>query len=353
MTAVGRKDVLCCVVLGSLAVLLLVAWPWRVPAGGPESKDAPAKTLKLPGQVQAAEQVRLFARIVGFVSQVNVDIGDHVKKGQLLAALFVPELEADLKQKQALVTQAEAEILHAKLAVKAAEAMRAVADAQVTQAEATIKHAQANLQRWTAEQERIQKLFEQKTIDAAVRDETVHQVEAAKAGVAEAESKLQAARASREAAAANLDALKAEVQVAEARRQVAAAAVQQQKDMLAYAQILAPFDGVVTERSATAGMLAGPLNSRGERLFTVDRVDIVRVVVEVPETDAPRVQTGARALVEVPALGGQHFEGKVTRTTRALDPKTRTLRAEIDLPNRDGKLLPGMTATVTSKLGQD
>jgi multidrug efflux pump subunit AcrA (membrane-fusion protein) len=353
MTTAGRKYALGCVVLGSLAAVFLAAWPPSGPAGEPESKDAPPKTLKLPGEIVAVEQTKLFARVVGFVQKVNVDIGDRVKKGQVLAELAVPEMEADLKQKEARVAQAEAEVRHAKQSLDAATATVAVATAQVAQAEATVKQAQAALQFRKAEQERFQKLFEQKTITAEILDERTQHLEAAKATVVEAESKLQVARASREAVGANHGALEAEVLVAEARRKAAAADVQRQAALLDYARITAPFDGIVTERTASVGMLAGPPSSRGERLFTVDRVDTVRVIVDVPENDAPRVQTGAQAVVEIAALGGQRFEGKITRTAGTLGPKTRTLRAEINLPNRDGKLFPGMTGTVTIKPGPD
>jgi HlyD family secretion protein len=348
-----RKSALACVGLGLLAAVFLAALPPRGPAGEPESKDAPAKTLKLPGQIEAAEQVRLFARIAGFVGQVKVDIGDRVKKGQVLAVLAVPEMEAELKQKQALVAQAEAEVQHARLAVKAAEATQAVADAQVAQAEATVKQTQANLQYRKLQQARLKELFDRQAITAEILDEANQQLEAAKATVREAESKLQVAKASHEEVAATRAAREAGVKVAVARLEAARADVQRQAALLDYARITAPFDGVVSERSATAGMLAGPPSPRGERLFTLDRVDLVRVVVDVPERDVRHLQTGARAVVEVDALPGQRLEGKVTRTAGALDPKKRALRAEIDLPNRDGKLLPGMFGTVTIQLGQD
>jgi multidrug efflux pump subunit AcrA (membrane-fusion protein) len=237
--------------------------------------------------------------------------------------------------------------------MKAADATLTVATAQVAQAEAAVKQSQAALQKWVAEQARTQKLFEQKTTDAAARDESVHQVQIAKAGVGEAESKLRVAAATREEVAANRAALEANVKVAVARLEAARAELQRQAALLDYARIVAPFDGVVVERTASVGMLAGPPSSRGERLFTVARVDTVRVVVDVPERDLGNLQTGALAVVEVPALGGPRFEGKITRTAGSLDPRTRTLRVEIDLLNRDGKLLPGMSGTVTLKVGQD
>jgi RND family efflux transporter MFP subunit len=123
--------------------------------------------------------------------------------------------------------------------------------------------------------------------------------------------------------------------------------------LLHYARIVAPFAGVVTHRSVNTGDFAAPPRGRATPLFTVARVDMVRVVVAVPDTAAPRVHAGTEVSIKVDVLPGQAFKGKVARTAGVLDTAKRRLRAEIDLPNPDGKLLPGMATTVTLHLGRE
>jgi HlyD family secretion protein len=344
MRTSGRRCLFGCIVLGSLAAVFLATA--AVPrAGEPEPKNAPPKNLKLPGQIEAADQTDVYSRIVGFVGRVSVDIGDHVKKGQVLAELAVPEMEAELRRKEALVVQAEAEVEHAEQLLQESKATLAAATADVQQAEAAVKQAQATLEYAKATLERFKKLLDSKTIDATVVEEKAQQLNGARAALEEAQSKVQSAKATREGIAANRGALEAGVKVALARREAAKADRQHQAAMLSYAKITAPFDGVVTRRNASPGDLAGPPGSRGQRLFTVARIDTVRFVVNVPENDAPRLRTGSDAVVEVTAMPGHTYKGKLMRTSGAIDPKSRLLRAEIDLSNSDGKLLPGMSGT--------
>jgi RND family efflux transporter MFP subunit len=113
-----------------------------------------------------------------------------------------------------------------------------------------------------------------------------------------------------------------------------------------YLRIVAPYDGIVTRRNVDTGQLTVPGGS-AEPLFVVARVDKVTVVVSVPEAEATLVGPGDPARVRLPALDGRTVEGKVTRTTPVLDDATRTLRAEIDLPNAEGTLRAGLYSHVT------
>jgi multidrug efflux pump subunit AcrA (membrane-fusion protein) len=340
-----------CLVLGLLAALFLAAVP-QGPAEEPEQKDAPLKVLKLPAQVEATEQAQLYCGITGFVQRLHVDIGDRVKKGQVLAELEVQELEAELKQKEALVAQADAESQQAQQVVQQSAATIAAATASVHEAEAGVKQAQAKFQYAKAAYDRASRLVADRALDATVLDEKAHQLEEGKAALEAAEAKVQGVKATREAVAANRGLAEAGVKVAAARQEAAKAEVQRMVALLRYAKIVAPFDGVVTRRTCDVGALAGPSGSRDQPLFTVVRVDTVRVVVAVPEKNVVRLRTGADVVVEIAALDGQQFKGKIARTAGALDPEKGTLRAEVDLPNRDGKLLPGMTGTGTVTLAE-
>src|SRR5262249_13689526 len=174
-----------------------------------------------------------------------------------------------------------------------------------------------------------------------VREETWYQFQAAEAGQEEARAKIEIARATWEQAKAEQNKAEADVAVAEADRQSYAALVD-------YARLTAPYPGVVTRRDINTGdFVQPPAAGKGEPLYVVQRRDVMRVFVEVPEPDAPWVHKGSAARVRVQALQWQEFSGKVDRTSYALDRTTRTLLAEVDLPNSQDRLRPGMYAFAT------
>src|SRR5262249_44356971 len=114
------------------------------PAAAKAEEKAPGQTIALPGEIEASAQAKLVARVAGTVDRVTVEIGDPVKKDQILAVVRAPEIEAELRQKQALVVQAEAEVLRARQSLKAAEAVVERAEATAREAEAGLKRAQAD-----------------------------------------------------------------------------------------------------------------------------------------------------------------------------------------------------------------
>jgi RND family efflux transporter MFP subunit len=302
------------------------------------------RTSDQPGQVEAFEETPLFAKIAGFVQHVNADIGDKVKEGQVLAELSVPEMEQELKQKEAMIRHATAEVAQAEAAVKAATAAVGTAQAKVTEAEATAKRSEAEYKRWKAELARIERLAAENAIQKKVVEETQSQFLAADAARDEVAAKIESTKAAHAEAGAKLAKAEADVAAAAARVAVAEADRGHAEVMLQYAKITAPFDGVVTERNIHTRHFIANAGSR-EPLFVVVRSDPVRVFVDVPEKDATLVNAGSRALVRVQALGGKPVEGAVTRSAWALDRTSRTLRTEIDIPNTAGTLRPGMYAS--------
>src|SRR5262245_46292605 len=211
-----------CVALGLFIVLGLLAVATDCRGAGPQQKGI-RHTIELPGHVEVAEQTALYPRLAGYVLKVRVDIGDRVKKGQVLAELSVPEIEADLKHKAALVALAEAEVEQARRALQAAEGALVLALARVQEAEAGIRHAQASHGRWKAESQRLEELSRRKIIDKQTRDEALRQLEAASAALAEAEAKSKAAQAAGEERVARRELAQANVKVALARQAVARA----------------------------------------------------------------------------------------------------------------------------------
>ena len=306
------------------------------------------RVIEQPGSVRAYEETPLFAKLAGYVRAVKVDIGDPVEgpsasaPGTVLAELSIPELEDEGRQKDALVEQAAAEVEQAKEAVTIADAGVASAAAQVVEARAGVTRAQANLARWKSEAARVGEMVRARSLDPQTGAETENQLHAAEAAAEEARARVTVAEKAAVKAQAELGKARQDVKAADARRKVAAADAARTRDLLDYRFIRAPFAGVVTKRAVDTGHFVQPVGGpKAEALFTVVRQDTVRVPVEVPEADAALVHKGQKARVQVPALNAT-IDGTVSRTAEALEPSSRTLRVEIDLPNPDRRLRPGL-----------
>jgi RND family efflux transporter MFP subunit len=301
------------------------------------------RTTEQPGQIEAAETTEIHAKIAGYVKGVAVDIGDAVKGGQTLAELHVPEMEAELAQKRALVDQAESEQAQAEAAVAESRAGITSAEAKLTEVKAAIRRTEADVARWQAEFARIAQLVRESAVTGSLRDETQSKLEAAQAARDEVTAQVRSAEAAVAESRAHLVKAEADVKAAASRVEVAEAEARRVESLLGYARIDAPFDGVITRRGIDTGHLTVP-GGQDDPLFVLERVDHVTVSVGVPEADAPLVGRGDTAVIRLPTLGGRAYEGKVTRTSYSLDAATRTLRAEIDLPNPDDLLRPGLYA---------
>jgi RND family efflux transporter MFP subunit len=311
-----------------VAVLLLILIVSRVRAGGPSRAQAEdpgdashavyaavapvkrqtvANSLSIAGQFLPYQNVELHAKVAGYIRNIYVDIGDRVHHGQVLAVLEIPELLAQVDSSKAAVHHAEEEIQRAKSDVARAEA------------DNVALHANA-VRLVNADKARPGLIAEQELDDATAKDRASQaQVEAAKSALAAAKQQLA----------------------------VAEADLQHYSALSDYSRITAPYDGVVTWRFSDTGALvqAGTSNTSGLPVVTVAQVNILRLRVPVPESLAPKVKVGDVADVHVQATG-EHFTGKVTRFTDALDPSTRTMQVEIDVPNPNYHLQPGMYADV-------
>jgi len=303
-------------------------------------------TVEQPGQIEGFEQTPLYAKIAGYVARWNVDMGDRVTAGQVLAELSVPELKEQLRQKEAAVALAEAQVGEAERTLAAAEATLKKSEAALKLAEAGRTRAESNYVRWEAEYGRIRRLAPLGSATHSNLDETADALKSAEAARDENRANIALATAAVNESKAQRDRAAAGIKVAQANSQGADADRRHTVALLDYTQIRAPFDGVVAKRGIDVGHLVqAPTGAGGVPLFVVTRTDPVRIFVEVPEADAPLLKDGTPAVVRVQALQEQEFEGRVTRTSWVLDTQSRTLRAQIDLPNRDGRLRPGLYAT--------
>ncbi len=328
------------------------------PAGQPPSEPAkpsgpPAVTtahptvrpmshrIDQPGEIRAYEETPIHARISGYVGKVLKDYGDTVGDGEVLAELSVPEMREELKQKEALSAQSDAEVLQARKLLAAAEADIESAKAKITEAEAGRVRVNAELRRNVLQYERLKKSAS--VLSQEQLDELELNVEAAKAAVREVEAKVGSAKADVTSKEARRDKAHADIAFAQAQLQVAKANERYTTEMLKYAELRAPFAGIVTRRNIDRGHFLQAAPGKGDLAFVVARTDIMRVAFDVPEDDVPLIQDGMPVVITVPALKGEEFIGPVKRSSWSLDAKGgRTLRAEVELKNPDGRLRPGM-----------
>jgi RND family efflux transporter MFP subunit len=252
------------------------------------------RSLALPGSMVANEQALVNARATGYVARLLVDIGARVRAGDLLAELETPELNQQLDQARATLKQKQA-------ALGQASANRDYAQVTATREDALLAEALSSKQ---------------------ANDQAHAQVRIWEANVHAAEADIAAAQAS----------------------------VRELAQLVSFGHVVAPFDGRITQRNIDIGSLVtGGTGgtSGGQALFRIEATDPIRVFVQVPQAFALSVKDAQATSVSVRQLPGRVFEGHVTRTAGALDPASRTLNTEVDVPNPAGELLAGMFAEVT------
>ncbi len=324
----------------------------QVVAGKAQRKTLTLTTTQ-PGRIEAFEETPLYAKTAGYVDEVLVDIGDVVRKDQLLIKLAIPELADDVEQKEALIAQAEAEVKQAASAVAAAIAAAETAQAKIAEMEAGVARADADLDRWKSEHARIKELAEKGSVSKKLEEETLSQLRSAEATAREVAAKVQSARTASYEAQANVGKAQADQGAAAARLRVARADLAHAKTMLAYTEIKSPYEGTVTRREVDTGHFVQPASDgAGKPLLVVAQTKVVRIFVNVPELEAPYVDSGDTAKIRVQALTASEFDAQVARSSWSLQEANRSLRTEIDIPNPQGVMRPGMYATATIELAR-
>jgi HlyD family secretion protein len=303
--------------------------------------------------MHAFESVDLYAMISGYLKCQNVDIGSAIKKGEVLAEINVPRDTKAHDEAVALVAQAKAQIAQAEARIKVARAQREAAVAIEKVAEADLERLIARRQFAEKQYARVTGLVAEKAVDAKLADEQVSDLAAAVAAERTGSAEILSAKAKLMAADAAIDQAQADAAESRASLGVAQAREERAKANLDYAKIVAPFDGVVTHRTFHVGALIRSASEGGQQpLLTVKRIDLMRVVVLVPDSDVTLTTVGDKAVVSVDALGGRPFTGILARIARAEDAE-RLMRVEIDLKNPDNVLCDGMYGKAVISLGQD
>jgi len=265
--------------------------------------------LTLAGAFKPFQDVDVHAKVAGYIKAIYVDVGSHVKEGQTLAILEVPELAAELSGADAAVRRSKEEVLRAKSDLERVKSAHGAAHAMCQRLQQAAKQREG--------------LVAQQEID----DVHAKDLES-EAQVSSAEAALNAAQQALEMAQANA-------------RQYAA--------LSGYTRIAAPFTGVVTVRYADTGSLIAAGTSSSTQSMPVVRIaqiSVLRLVLPIPESIAGEIRLEDPVKVHVQALNADSV-GKVSRFADSLDPQTRTMETEIDFPNSDGKLLPGMYVQAT------
>ncbi|MGZ0166644.1 MAG: efflux RND transporter periplasmic adaptor subunit [Planctomycetales bacterium] len=314
------------------------------------------RTTTQPATIHAYHQAEIHAKVAGYLSELKVDIGQTVDKGDILGVISVPEMQISYERKQAEIRSLEAEQESATAGVKLAQADVQAAQAQQSQAAAEVAQTDAQLNADTSEFKRVTQLVEQKAVAGRLLDEALQKLEASTSAKAAVEAALQSARAAVTVAQEKAAVAKAGVKAAAAKTDVVRKELEELATMMQYAVLKAPFKGVVTRRHVDPGDLVRNIQdaseSSREPLFEVAQVDRVRLRIAIPEMEAPLARVGNAVSLKLRSLPDQEFEGKISRMARRLDESTRTMLVEVDMDNAEGLLIPGMYGEATVTLQQ-
>ncbi len=273
-----------------------------------------SRDLVISAEFRPFQEIDVHAKVAGYVKEIYVDVGDHVKQGQLLAVLEIPELRDEVSQATAAVKQSEEEIARAQDELDRSQSAHEVSHLAYQRLMGVSK-TQPNL------------IAQQDIDDAMGRDRVSEaQVAAAKAALAASQQQLEVSKANEK----------------------------RLETLFGYARITAPFTGVVTWRYADTGaLIQAGTNSQTQSMPVVklSQNDLLRLSIPVPESAVPQVHLGGLVEVQVPVLN-KTFEGKVARFADKLDLSTRTMETEVDVPNPSLQLVPGMYANASLVLDQ-
>jgi RND family efflux transporter MFP subunit len=311
----------------------------------------PGRRIEYSCRVQASEQADLSPAVSGVLKGPTVDLGDRVKKGQLLALIDAPLLVLAEKQATIAVRQARGLVREAEAKVATARAEVQAARSAITGRQADLDGAKANLAHCNNEWARVKQLARQKVTSREDLDASEKMVASARAKVDAATAVLATARADLKVKQSKVAQTEAAVETAKANVDAAEIELEKARYSLGLTKIVAPFDGIVTQRSHQDGQYVRAGEGNRAPLLTIQRTDRMRVIVKVAETDVPLVEAGAPVDLQVPALPKVRFSGiKVSRLGFAVDPNTGSMRVEIDVPNPKQQLRPGMFGRATLHL---
>ncbi|MBV8883752.1 MAG: efflux RND transporter periplasmic adaptor subunit [Chroococcidiopsidaceae cyanobacterium CP_BM_RX_35] len=283
------------------------------------AKYAPADTdLALPGSVVALNQTTIYARADGYLQRWLVDIGDRVHSGQLLAVVESPDIDQEAAQAGAQLAQSQASLVQSR-----ASLAKGLSDLKLARANQVLAY-----KTW----QRYKFLVGQGVVSQQDADTQLASYRTNTANVQSAQNTVNSDQANISVAMANVNASRANLQ--------------RYSVLQSFEKVTAPFDGVITARNVNRGALitSGSGNSSNTSLYTITSYSSLEVNVNVPQNLASSIQSGQAAQIQIREIPQRSFTGKVIRTTNALDPSSRTLLTQVEVPNPEGLIRPGMYA---------
>ena len=293
-------------------------------------------TLSFTGDVLPNRQTPIFAKTSGYIRAIHVERGEFVKAGALLAEVEPTEMENALDQSRAALASAQAAYQVARSNLEASKA-------NLLNQQALLVKAQAVLANDKRQAERMNELFGKGLVAAQDRDNARTTYEASQAAVSAQEAQVEAARV-------QIATTDSQVKLAETQIEQQRSAQRMAQMHLDDTRMVAPFSGYISQRNLEVGAAvsnqAAATSNASIGILTLQEINPVKVQLEVPERDVARVGVGNVVRLTTDAYAGRQFSGKVARVVHALDPRTRTMGLEVDIPNPDDLLKPGMYARV-------
>jgi HlyD family secretion protein len=293
-------------------------------------------TLSFTGDVLPNRQTPIFAKTSGYIRAIHVERGQFVRAGALLVEIEPTEMENALDQSRAALASAEAGLQVARSNLESTKA-------NLLNQQALLAKARAVLANDKRQADRLAELFAKGLVAAQDRDNARTAYEASQAALSAQEAQVEAARV-------QITTTDSQVRLAETQIEQQRSAQRMAQMRVDDTRIVAPFSGFISQRNLDVGAAvsnqAAATSNASIGIVTLQDINPVKVQLEVPERDVARVGVGNVVRLTTDAYPGRQFSGKVTRVVHALDPRTRTMGLEIDIPNPDDLLKPGMYARV-------
>jgi RND family efflux transporter MFP subunit len=301
----------------------------------PEQRDLEV-ILTYTGDVAPNRQTAIFAKTSGYIRSLLVDRGQSVKEGQLLAVIEPTEMEMALDQSRAALASAQASLQVARSNLESARANVANQQANLARVQAVLANDERQAQRMT-------ELFDKGLVAAQERDNARTTFDASRAVVQAQEAQVQVARA-------QIETGDSQVRLAETQVEQQRAGLRMSQMRVDDTKLVAPFAGYISQKNldvgASVSSLAAATSNASVAILVLQDIDPVKIQIEVAERDVPRVRVGNEVRLAVDAYPDRRFTGKVARVVHALDPRTRTMGVEVEVPNGERLLNPGMYARV-------
>ncbi len=353
--AISRFQIRDLFLSGAVWLAFLAAASIPLNAYGLQPQKPTPRTTRVPASIRGVASASIFGRVSGHVNAVKVDIGDVVKKGQLLAEIEVPEIdtrivlkESELRQAKSDFDQANAKVAEAEAQIDSCKAEAEVVKARLSEKEALVRYEQVEF-------DRIKRLEGSGAIELTLMNSAEYKLASAKSQLYAVKAQIAAANADLVGARAGLNRTKADAAAAQSRIHVAEANIELVKRQKEFASIRAPWDGKVVTRMVDSGdfVHSADGNSAAKPLFELVRDEQVQILFSLSIKNIAMLKIGDRVVLQdIEALPGKVFEGKVSRFSASLDEKTRMLRVEVDLDNKDQLLRVGYFGYATVYLNE-